>query len=207
MRETPESQSHHAYVLLEHLIVTLKLKPGALVNERQLIILTGHGRTPVREAIQKLAWQGLIFVHPRVGLKIAEINTEDHAQIMEVRRELEPIAAALAAKHAGAEHRRRLHDCAQTMASCAVNGDVDGFLAADRTFDEIMVEACPNTFLTTALSPLQTHSRRLWFAAATPERMDVSIGLHVGVIRAVQQGDVAGARKAMVALMDYLSPT
>ncbi len=54
------SQSHLAYLALEHRIVTLALKPGALVTEKQLIELAGHGRTPVREAIQKLAWQGLI---------------------------------------------------------------------------------------------------------------------------------------------------
>jgi DNA-binding GntR family transcriptional regulator len=54
----PNSQSHLAYLALEHAIVTLALAPGALVNEKQLIDLLGHGRTPVREAIQKLAWQG-----------------------------------------------------------------------------------------------------------------------------------------------------
>ena len=90
------SQSHLAYLALEHAIVTLMLKPAALVTEKQLIDLAGHGRTPVREAIQKLAWQGLITVRPRVGLQIAEVRPDDHANVMQVRRELEPIAAALA---------------------------------------------------------------------------------------------------------------
>lgn len=205
MTETPDSQSHLAYLALEQLIVTLKLKPGALINEKQLIDLAGHGRTPVREAIQKLAWQGLLIVRPRVGLQIAEINVEDHGRIMQLRQELEPIAAALVARHAEPAHRSQLVICAQQMAACAVNADVAGFLAADKMFDEIMEAACPNTFLTSALTPLQTHSRRLWFAGASPERMDHSIALHVAVIRAVQQGDIEGARKAMQALMEYLS--
>ena len=53
------SQAHLAYLTLESLIVTLKLRPGSLVTEKQLIDLAGHGRTPVREAIQKLSWQGI----------------------------------------------------------------------------------------------------------------------------------------------------
>ncbi|MDI7863226.1 GntR family transcriptional regulator [Rhizobiaceae bacterium n13] len=200
-----ESQSHLAYLALEQLIVTLKLRPGALVNEKQLIEQTGHGRTPVREAIQKLAWQGLIAVRPRVGLQIADIEPDDHARIMQVRRELEPIAAALAAEHANLQHRDQLVLCAQKMAACAVTADMSGFLEADKMFDEIMETACPNNFLTGALMPLQTHARRLWYAIATPERMDRSIALHIGVIRAIQQGKAEDARRAMATLMDYLS--
>ena len=77
------SQSHLAYLALEHRIVTLALKPGALVTEKQLIELAGHGRTPVREAIQKLAWQGLIHVRPRVGLQVTEIDAKDHHHVMQ----------------------------------------------------------------------------------------------------------------------------
>jgi DNA-binding GntR family transcriptional regulator len=198
------SQSHLAYLALEHLVVTLALKPGALVTEKQLIELAGHGRTPVREAIQKLAWQGLILVKPRVGLQIAEIRPDDHANVMQVRRELEPIAAALVAEHADSEQRTRLLDCARLMSDCAISGDLVGFFAADKAFDEILEDACPNGFITAALAPVQTHSRRLWYSNATPERMDRSISLHVSVIRAIQQANVEEASRAMASLIDYL---
>lgn len=204
MAAAADSLSHQAYLALETLIVTLKLKPGSLVTEKQLIDLAGQGRTPVREAIQKLAWQGLIEVRPRVGLQISEIGPDDYAQILQVRAELEPLAAGLAARHANADQRARLLACAQTMTTCAVTGDMAAFLAADKLFDEIMEDACPNRFLTSALAPLQTHARRHWFSTATPERMDRSISLHVAVIRAIQQGDVSGASRAMTGLLDYL---
>ncbi|MBB4064723.1 GntR family transcriptional regulator [Gellertiella hungarica] len=204
MSVSADSLSHQAYLALETLIVTLRLKPGSLVTERQLIDLAGQGRTPVREAIQKLAWQGLIVVRPRVGLQIAEIEPDDYAEIMQVRAKLEPLAAALVAEHATADQRARLLACAQTMTACAVSGDMAAFLAADKMFDEIMEDACPNRFLTAALAPLQTHARRLWFSVASHERMDRSISLHVAVIRAIQQGDVPGASRAMTGLMDYL---
>ena len=199
------SQSHLAYLALEHAIVTLALPPGALVTEKQLIDLSGHGRTPVREAIQKLAWQRLIVVKPRVGLQIAEIRPSDHSHVMQVRRELEPIAAALVAEHATDEQRIRLIECARRMGDCAVSGDLDAFFAADKSFDEIFEEACPNAFIISALGPVQTHSRRLWYAKANADRMDRSISLHVAVIRAIQQGKAADSRKAMTSLIDYHS--
>lgn len=199
------SQSHLAYLALEHLIVTLALKPGALVTEKQLIDMGGHGRTPIREAIQKLAWQGLILVKPRVGLQISEIREQDHANVMQVRRELEPIAAALAAQHANAEQRAELSHCAKLMADSAANRDLASFFAADKAFDEIIEDACPNSFITSALGPVQTHSRRLWYSTATPDRMDRSIALHIEVIQAIQRADVAEASRAMRSLIDYLS--
>jgi DNA-binding GntR family transcriptional regulator len=199
------SQSHLAYLTLEHAVVTLALKPGALVTEKQLIDLAGHGRTPVREAIQKLAWQGLIVVKPRVGLQVAEIKPTDHENVMQVRRELEPIAAALVADYATDGQRSQLVECARAMGECALNGDLAAFFAADKAFDEILEEACPNAFITSALTPVQVHSRRLWYSSANPDRMDRSISLHVAVIRTIQQGKSAEARKAMTALIDYLS--
>jgi DNA-binding GntR family transcriptional regulator len=199
------SQSHFAYLALEHLIVTLALKPGALVTEKQLIELAGHGRTPVREAIQKLAWQGLITIRPRVGLQVAEISPDDHANVMQVRRELEPLAAALTAEHADRQQRAALVECARMMSDCAITGDLAGFFAADKNFDEILEDACPNEFITAALAPVQTHSRRLWYSSASPARMDRSISLHVSVIRAIQQAKPIEAAAAMAALIDYLS--
>lgn len=207
MPDAAGSLSHLAYLSLENLIVTLRLKPGALVTEKQLIDMAGQGRTPVREAIQKLAWQGLVLVRPRVGLQIAEIRAGDHAHIVAIRQKLEPMAAALVATAASEQQRTALLACAQEMTGCAVTGDIGRFLAADKAFDEIMEAACPNTFLTAALAPVQTHFRRIWYSKASVERMDQSISLHVGVIRAIQQGNAEAAETAMQALINHVSQT
>ncbi|KGE00515.1 GntR family transcriptional regulator [Rhizobium sp. YS-1r] len=204
MSSEAESLSRQAYRRLENLIVTLKLKPGVPVTERQLIALAGPGRPPVREAIQKLEWQGLIRVRPRVGLQIAEIVPGDHQGIMQVRRQLEPLAAALVAEHANEEQRSALVDCAKAMNAASDTGDILGFLEADRRFDEIFEEACPNRFLVSALAPLQTHSRRLWFSKASADRMDQSAARHIAVICAIQARDINGARQAMETLLAYL---
>lgn len=202
---TAQSQAHLAYLAIERLIVTLKLEPGALVTERQLIELAGLGRTPVREAIQKLAWQGLMDVRPRVGLQITTIHPDDQAHVMQTRQKLEPLAAALVAQHASADARTEIKACAAAMTVCAGAGDLEGFLVADKVFDELMEEACPNRFLTAALAPLQTHARRIWFASASVEKMVGSVRRHVRVIEAIEGADTVGASSAMSALMDYLS--
>lgn len=204
MADIQASQSHLAYRALELLIVTLKLAPGQTVTEKDLIELAGHGRTPVREAIQKLEWQGLIVVRPRVGLQISQIHPEHHSQIITVRQQLEPMAAALAATHANAEQRQDLLNCAKAMTDAATEGSFDHFLAADKLFDEVLEAACPNPFLTASLQPLQTHSRRIWYSTATLEKMDRSVSLHVGVIRAIKDGDEGAAKAAMGALLGYL---
>ncbi len=205
MSDVQASQSHLAYRALESLIVTLKLTPGQTVTEKELIELAGHGRTPVREAIQKLEWQGLIVVRPRVGLQISHIHPEHHAQIIAVRQQLEPLAAALVATSANADQREALINCAKAMTGAAAEGSLDDFLTADKLFDEVLEAACPNPFLTASLQPLQTHSRRIWYASATLAKMDQSVSLHVAVIRAIKDGNQTAARAAMSTLLGYLA--
>ncbi|MBL0373927.1 GntR family transcriptional regulator [Rhizobium sp. KVB221] len=204
MRATPESQSRLAYFELEKLIVTSKLAPGSVVTEKQLIALAGYGRTPVREAIQKLEWQGLMQVRPRAGLQITPLNPTQQAMVLEARRQLEPLATRLMAGNISPTYRKRLIDCAKTMTECSITGDSEGYLAADRHFDEIVEATCPNPFITQALATLQTHSRRFWFHSATRQLLELSVDLHVRVIRALLNGDAAQAEKTMAALVDGL---
>jgi DNA-binding GntR family transcriptional regulator len=207
MPEIAESQSRLAYLRLESLIVTLKLAPDSLATEKQLIALAGLGRTPVREAIQKLEWQGLMEVRPRAGLLITALNPAYPAMVMETRRQLEPLAARLMAGNISADAREKLIDCARGMTECSVTGDQEGFLAADKVFDEIMEETCPNPFVSQALASLQTHSRRYWFASATQQSLELAVALHVRVIRALLSGNASDAEREMTALVDGMVAT
>lgn len=205
MAEPVESHSRHAYLRLERLIVTLELAPGSMVTEKQLIALAGLGRTPVREAIQKLEWQGLIAVRPRAGLQITALDPAYPAMIYQTRRQLEPLAARLMAGYIDAKAREALIACAKAMTECSVTGDKAGFLDADKLFDEILERTCPNPFIVQALSALQTHARRYWFDAADDKALDMSVNLHVKVIRTLLQGDPDAAEAAMRDLIDGIS--
>jgi len=207
LAETAESHSRLAYLRLESLIVTLQLTPGAMVTEKELITLSGFGRTPVREAIQKLDWQGLIAVRPRAGLQVTALDPDHPAMIYETRRQLEPLAARLMADHIDADARASLIACAKAMTECSVTGDKSGFLEADKLFDEILEKTCPNPFVIQALAALQTHARRYWFHSADSAALELSVDLHVKVIRALLQGDAAASETAMRELVDGLSGT
>src|SRR5690606_28570028 len=90
-RHTRFSRDWSSDVCSSDLIVTLKLPPGTRVSEKSLSAELGIGRTPVREALKRLAQERTITIHPRSGAVISAIDVDDHFKLIEVRRELERI--------------------------------------------------------------------------------------------------------------------
>ena len=83
-----------AYRELEEMIVTLQLLPGTVLSEQALALRLKIGRTPIREALQRLARDGLVVIMPRRGIMVSEINLKLHLRLLEVRRELERLMAS-----------------------------------------------------------------------------------------------------------------
>src|SRR5512135_2592148 len=102
------SFADRAYDAIRELIVTLELPPGAVVREPELTERLGVGRTPVREALRRLAQERLVEVYPRRGIFVTPVNIRDLASLSEVRAVLESHAARLAAERATAEERGEL---------------------------------------------------------------------------------------------------
>jgi len=96
----PVSLAEQAYDVLEEKLVTLALPPGTRVSEGQLIEMTGFGRTPVREATQRLAQQELFLVLPRKGLVVTPVNRASMVHILEVRKPIERVIVYRAALNA-----------------------------------------------------------------------------------------------------------
>ncbi|RYE70623.1 MAG: GntR family transcriptional regulator [Hyphomicrobiales bacterium] len=99
------SLSDLAYRRLEEAIVTLSLRPGAVLTEAQMIELVGVGRTPVREALIRLAQQGLVEILPRKGVAVTAIDAIDVMAALDAREVLERLIAAEAARRAGPSER------------------------------------------------------------------------------------------------------
>ncbi|WP_406208191.1 MULTISPECIES: GntR family transcriptional regulator [unclassified Streptomyces] len=99
------SLAERAYRAIRDRLVMLEIRPGAPINEDQLAQSLGVGRTPVREALKRLQYERLITTYPRRGTFATEVNITDLAHISEVRLELEPLAAAQAARRATAADR------------------------------------------------------------------------------------------------------
>src|SRR3954454_17226703 len=110
-----ESLTEKAYRLIEELIVTLQIAPGTVVSEASLSERLGIGRTPIREALQRLARERLVVIMPRRGIVVADENINTQLRLIELRREIEPLLAQLAPRRASDEQRRTFTEIAAEM--------------------------------------------------------------------------------------------
>lgn len=206
---TALSLSDQAYRLLERHIVTLSLQPGSVTNERVLIELTGMGRTPVREAIQRLAWEGLMEVRPRSGIAITALDPKDFTKVLDAREGVEQILCRDAARYSGAYEHGKLREAAVMMKQAAVTQDIPLFLDADKAFDEVLGNASLNPYATRLAAPLQSHSRRFWFRLRRDNSLQDSSAAHTRMIEAIVSRDenlAIESAKQLIAHLRTLTP-
>lgn len=197
--------SEQAYRRIEEMITTtLKLPPGAVVTEAWLVETTGFGRTPVREALLRLAEDGLIRIVARRGMVVTDVNVRDQLLLIEVRRELERLIATRAARRSTPEQRRRFLAMAEAMREAARADDYMLFLRTDAEFNLFVAECSGNRFAMKAIASIHAMSRRYWSVYAAPRDVGEAAPLHADVMEAVAAGDEAAAAKASDALMDYV---
>lgn len=199
-----ESATRRAYRVLERMIVTLELAPASVTTEGALIERIGLGRTPVREAIQRLAWEGLLEVRARAGLAVAPLHASDWVKIIDARRGVEAVLARAAARHATRETAQRFHDAALSMRKAVISGNVFAFLQADKALDEVMAETSDNPFAARVAAPLQTHSRRFWYRYQADSGLAAAADRHMALIKAVLDGDGDAAAAESDRLMALL---
>jgi DNA-binding GntR family transcriptional regulator len=196
--------TERAYRALEEQVVTLRLKPGEFVSEYALAESLRIGRTPIREALQRLAREGLVSILARKGILVSEINPRKQLMVLEVRRELERLLARLGARRANDAQRAKLRDIADGMDRAAKGYDDLAFMRLDREFNLLISEAAHNEYATRAMRFLHGHSRRFWYMHYK-EAADLPLcaRLHAAQARAVAEGNAKRAAEAADRLMDY----
>lgn len=201
----PELLTDLAYRRLEEEIVTLRLPPGAVVSEAMLAARFGLGRTPVREALQRLAREHLVVILPRRGIVVSEIDPVKQLRLIEVRRELERLLARSAARRSSGVQRAEFSLIADGMDRAAAEGDDIAFMRYDRGFNLLLLEAGGNEFAASALGLMNGLSRRFWFAHhGAMAELGLTARLHAAVARGIAAGDAASAAEASDALVDYI---
>jgi len=199
----PSSLAEQAYVRLEELIATLALQPGQIVSENGLAQLIGFGRTPVREALQQLAREGLVQVAPKLGILITQMDVRRQLKLIEVRREVERLIAGSAARYATDAQRKHFERLAMDMESTAEQNNGELFLVLDREFNRLMLESAHNEYASAAMKLTQGLSRRFWFAHyERSANLATAARLHAAIASAIADADVAGARVCLDRLMD-----
>ena len=198
----PRSLAEKAYQLLVTKITRLDLLPGSVLAERTLIEELAIGRTPIREALQRLAIEGLVEHMPNRGMFVADITAQSVQQIYEFRSLLDGYAAWLAATRADAQQIQELRHLHKELVRATEDDDIDRYVTLDRRFYEVLAAAARNAFVAEAVPRIFNLHLRLWFfisrkiggwhaIAASHEEMTRD------VVEAVAKRDPDGAKRAM----------
>jgi DNA-binding GntR family transcriptional regulator len=200
-----ETLTEQAYRVIEEQIVTLRLKPGDILSEQMLSASSKIGRTPIREALQRLAREGLVTILPRKGILVSDINPRHQLLVLEVRRELERLLCRAGAERATQAQRTRMLAIAQGMDRSARTNDDISFMRLDRELNGLMMEAAHNDYAARSMKLLQGLSRRFWYMHYR-EAADLPLcaRLHAEQARAIAKGDGDAAARRSDRLMDYV---
>ena len=205
VRGVGRSLTDEAYAQLEEMIVTMQLRPGSAVSEATLSERLGIGRTPIREALQRLAREHLVVVLPQRGNLVSEIDVKRQLRLLEVRREVERLIVRCAARRSTREERDEFAQLAASLRRAAAANDARAFVRDDKRFNDLCLSAARNEFAASAMSLMHGLSRRFWYlhyrqAADLP----VAALLHADTAHAIAIGDEAAAARALDALLDNI---
>lgn len=157
------SYSEQAYRHIKRQIVSLALGPGAVINEGALQEALGFGRTPIREALQRLSLEKLVTIIPRRGMLVADIGITDLPKLFEMRVVLESLAAKAAARRGRPEHWRRMSAVLEQLPDPNHPDYNEALITVDQSCHEIIYEAADNPFLADTLTTHYALSLRLWY--------------------------------------------
>ncbi|MFJ2717158.1 GntR family transcriptional regulator [Streptomyces sp. NPDC087437] len=183
--------AERAYRDIRDRLIMLEIPPGAPVNEDLLAQSVGFGRTPVREALKRLQHERLIVAYPRRGTFATEVNITDLAHISEVRRQLEPMAAACAAERATAADREALGALLRRLEGEDTPGQgADALMRLDLRVHRAIYAATHNPYFEDTLVRYDNLATRIWclFVNRLPG-MAGHVVEHGPLLRAIVDGD------------------
>jgi len=188
-----QSLADKAYHEIRGLIVSLELAPGALIDERDLIERLGIGRTPVREALRRLAHERLVDVYPRRGMFVTGVDVRQLARLSEVRAVLEPEAARLAAERATDDDRARLDTL---LAELDAGGSE--LMQLDERIHRAVYRAAHNDLLEATLEQYYALALRIWMLALErTQDLEEAVEAHRDLLEAIRDGDGERAAQTM----------
>lgn len=204
MSRPDKSLRSQAYELLQEWIVTQVLPPDSTVTEEELAERAGIGRTPIREALQRLARDGLLSIRPRSSIVILAMTPARQLQLLEARASLQEQTVRLAARRADADERARMLVLASAVEDAARIGDGELYLRIARDIHNALCAAARNEFLQEFMGSMYTLSRQFSFTHLRAVDIPRGAATHAGILRAVAARDEEGAARASQAMMDFL---
>ena len=193
-----ELVAERAYVELRDRIVTLRLAPGTMLREDDLMREMEIGRTPLREAVKRLALENLVAVQPRRGTFVSAVEAADIANISEVRAELEGFAAELAARRMDGAVTAAAEQLLEEIDEVTEPHEQEWLMRFDERIHRFTWEAAGNPYLTETLERYFTHSLRIWYLVLDRvPRLGHTVHDQVHLLEALLERDGARAREVM----------
>ncbi|BCH26347.1 transcriptional regulator [Mesorhizobium sp. L-8-3] len=194
-----------AYERIEELFVSMRIAPGAELRTQDLQALVGIGRTPVHQAVRRLAAETLMEIQPRNGLRVSPIDLSREKRLALLRRDLDRFVAAAAIGNMTSNQRAALHHLKRRLETEGAAMDVDAFNVVDKYFDKLLIHASGERFLERVLSPLHAIARRIGYLnlkhITGRDGLDTTIERHLAIMEWVLRGNEEKACAASDALI------
>lgn len=185
------TRANHVYGAIKEDIISLKLKPGSLIQEEALAQQYGVSRTPVREALRRLEQEGLVKTLPKKGTLVSQLSVNDILEIFQVRMALEPLAARLAANLMPRDETLRLRDLHTPPPEAK-----GGFNMDHRELHRSIARHCGNERLGSILDSLFDETTRI-LAMSAPEAAMRFYQRHLDIVDALEERDGTRAEQMM----------
>ncbi|KIC07685.1 hypothetical protein RA19_23190 [Leisingera sp. ANG-M1] len=199
------THAERAYEGIETLVIVGDLAPGSLHTEREFCELLQIGRTPIREALQRLSHEGLVEFQQRRGIRIPALHVEDQLKLLQVRRVVEVMWVEDACEHATSGQRFALCKQADVLQGSVLRSKTRiEFFRNLGNAQNLLNAAAGNPFLMSSMRPIQGLSNRFWFHHAHCKDYEPYARLHSVILRTVSAGCKIAATSAADALVDYL---
>jgi DNA-binding GntR family transcriptional regulator len=185
-----------AYKELRRMIITHELPPGATIDERQLMDHLETGRTPLREAMLRLAHERLIVRSPRRGAWVSQLSLTDIQQLHEARQVVEPPIARLAAEHITPGYADRMRSILEQTDQSIAENDFATIAVVDLEFHVVLGKVCGNEYFANFSLEINTSLLRYWHLSfRLPDSGPIWHDTHWRLFELVAAGDVDGAEQ------------
>ncbi|OUI68801.1 GntR family transcriptional regulator [Serratia marcescens] len=195
--ETGVSLNELAYRRFKQALVTLSYKPGEYLNTAQVMNDLDMGRTPINQAIHRLANEGLLQVIPRKGVMVSPLSMDDALELIEVRLANEMLCMQLASQRITERQIATLTELNRQIEAASQERDRVRMMTLDHEFHQELAQIAGNNMLADILSVLHARAQRFWASTLSREgHMREVIDEHRAIIAALAAQDSAAAAEA-----------
>lgn len=186
-----------AYLRFRQALITLQYKPGDYLNMAQVMADLEVGRTPVNQAVHRLAAEGLLQILPRKGVMVAPLSLDDAFELIEVRLVNELLCIRLATARITTGQIEQLREVNARLAQASQQRDPLAMMQCDNQFHHLLASIAANRRLIDILSIIHAQAQRFWATTLSDAgHMEEVIIEHNAIITALEEGNLSAAEQA-----------